>query len=59
LKAIKKVIRKIVNSYKKISEVIIKFARKKFPQSCVFNILKRNNLIPPNEVIIKHNISNL
>jgi len=33
--------------------------RKKFPQSWVFNILKRESAIPPNEEIIRHNISNV
>ena len=29
---------------------------KKFPQSWVLNILKRESIIPPNEEIIRHNI---
>ena len=33
--------------------------RKKFPQSWVFNILKRESTIPPNEEIIRHNICNV
>ena len=33
--------------------------RKKFPQSWVFNILKRESTIPPNEKIIRHNICNV
>jgi len=33
--------------------------RKKFPQSWVFNILKKESTIPPNEEIIRHNIFNL
>ena len=32
--------------------------RKKFPQSWVFNILKKS-AIPPNEEIIRHNIFNV
>ena len=32
--------------------------RKKFPQSWVFNILKRESTIPPNDEIIRHNICN-
>ena len=32
---------------------------KKFPQSWVFNILKRESTIPPNEEIIKHNVCNV
>ena len=47
------------NSYKKISEVVTKSTRKKFPQSWVFNILKRESAIPPNEEIIRHNIYNI
>ena len=31
----------------------------KFPQSCVFNILKRESTIPPNEETIRHNICNV
>ena len=54
-----KILRKKVNTYKKIAEVDIKSTRKKFPQSWVFNILKRENTIPPNEEIIRHNICNV
>ena len=36
-----------------------KFTRKKFPQSWVFNILKRESTNPPNEEIIIHNICNV
>ena len=54
-----KVLRKKGNSYKKISEVVTKSTRKKFPQSWVFNILKRESTIPPNEEIIRHNICNV
>ena len=36
-----KILRKKGNSYKKISEIVAKSTRKKFPQSWVFNILKR------------------
>ena len=32
---------------------------KKFPQSWVFNILKRESTIPSNEEIIRHNICNV
>ena len=39
-------------------EVVTKSTRKKFPQSWVFNILKRESTIPPNEEVIRHNISN-
>ena len=54
-----KILRKKGNSYKKISEVITKSTRKKFAQSWVFNILKRESTIPPNEEIIRHNICNV
>ena len=47
------------NSYKKISEVVTKSTRKKFPQSWVFNILKRESFIFPNDEIIRHNICNV
>ena len=47
------------NSYKSISEKVTKATRKKIPQSWVFNILKRENTIPPNEEIIRHNICNV
>ena len=53
-----KILRKKGNSYKKISEVITKSTRKKFPQSWVFNILKRESTIPSNDEIIRHNICN-
>ena len=43
----------------KIAEVVTKSTRKKFAQSWVFNILKRESSIPPNEEIIRHNISNV
>ena len=36
-----------------------KFTRKKFPKSWVFNILKRESTIPPNDEIIRHNICNI
>ena len=51
-----KILRRKGNSYKKISEIITKSTRKKFPQSWVFNILKRESTISPNEEIIRHNI---
>ena len=54
-----KILRKKDNSYKIISEVVSKSTRKKFPQSWVFNILKRESSIPPNEAIIRHNICNV
>jgi len=54
-----KILRKKGNSYKNISEVVTKSTRKKFPQSWVFNILKRESTIPPNEEIIRHNICNV
>ena len=44
---------------KKISEVVTKSTRKKFPQSWVFNILKRENTILTNEEIIRYNICNV
>ena len=53
-----KILRKKGNSYKSISEKVTKATRKKFPQSWVFNILKRESTIPSNEEIIKHNICN-
>ncbi len=53
-----KILRKKGNSYKSISEKVTKATRKKFPQSWVFNILKRESTIPPNEEIIRHNICN-
>ena len=54
-----KILRKKDNSYKIISEKVTKSTRKKFPQSWVFNILKRESTIPPNEEIIRHNICNV
>ena len=54
-----KILRKKGNSYKKISEIITKSTRKKFPQSWVFNILKRENTILTNEEIIRYNICNV
>ena len=53
-----KILRKKGKSYKKISEVVTKSTRKKFPQSWVFNILKRESSIPPNDTILIHNICN-
>ena len=47
------------NSYKSISEKVTKATRKKFPKSWVFNILKRESTILPNEEIIRHNICNV
>ena len=52
-------LRKKGNSYKSISEKVTKATRKKFPQSWVFNILKRESTIPSNEEIIRHNICNV
>ena len=54
-----KILRKKDNSYKIISEKVTKSTRKKFAQSWLFNILKRESSIPPNEVIIRHNICNV
>lgn len=54
-----KILRKKGKSYKKISEVVTKSTRKKFPQFWVFNILKRESTILPNEEIIRHNICNV
>jgi DNA invertase Pin-like site-specific DNA recombinase len=54
-----KILRKKGSSYKKISEVITKSTRKKFPQSWVFNILKRESAILSNEEIIRQNICNV
>ena len=54
-----KVLRKKGNSYKKIVEVVTKLPCRKFAQSWVFNILKRESTIPPNEEIIRHNICNV
>ena len=46
-------------SSKSIYEKVTKATRKKFPQSRVLNILKRESTIPPNEEIVRHNICNL
>jgi hypothetical protein len=54
-----KILRKKGNSYKSISEKVTKTTCKKFPQSGVFNILKRESAIPPNEEIIRYNICNV
>ena len=54
-----KILRKKGKTYKKIAEVVTKSTRKKFPQSWVFNILKRESSIPPNEEIIRNNICNV
>ena len=54
-----KILRKKGNSYKSISEKVTKATRKTFPQSWVFNILKRESTIPPNEEIFRHNICNV
>ena len=51
-----KILRKKGNPYKSISEKVTKATRKKFSQSWVFNILKRESTISPNEEIIRHNI---
>ena len=51
-----KILRKKGNSYKSISEIVTRSTKKKFPQSWVFNILKRESTIPPNEEIIRLNI---
>ena len=51
-----KILRKKDNFYKIISEKVTKSTRKKFAQSWMFNILKRESYIPPNEAIIRHNI---
>ena len=53
-----KILRKTGNSYKKIAEVVTKSTRKKFAQSWVFNILKRESTIPPNDFVLIHNIAN-
>ena len=53
-----KILRKKDNSYKIISEKVTKSTRKKFAQSWVFNILKRESSIPPNDTILIHNICN-
>ena len=54
-----KILRNRGSSYKKIAEVVTKSTRKKFPQSWIFNILKRESSILPNEEIIRHNICNV
>tara|TARA_B100001250_G_C19740370_1_gene762764 strand:- start:711 stop:1007 length:297 start_codon:yes stop_codon:yes gene_type:complete len=54
-----KILRKKGNSHKSISEKVTKATRKKFPQSWVINIFKRESTIPPNEEIIRHNIFNV
>jgi hypothetical protein len=54
-----KILRNRGNSYKKIIEVVTKSTRKKFAQSWVFNILKRESTIPPNEEVIRQNICNV
>lgn len=54
-----KILRKKGKSYKNISEVVTKSTRKKFTQSWVFNIKKREGIIPPNEEIIRHNFCNV
>jgi len=54
-----KILRKKKNYYKSISKKATKETRKKFAQSWVFNILKRESTIPPNEEIIRHNICNV
>ena len=42
-----------------MASVVTKSTRKKFAQSWVFNILKRQSTIPPNEEIIRYNICNV
>ena len=54
-----KLLRKKGNSYQKISKIITKSTRKKFPQSWVFNILKRENTISSNDTIHIHNACNV
>ena len=54
-----KILRNKGNTYKKISEIVTRSTKKKFPQSWVFNILKRESSIPPNDNIIIHNICNV
>ncbi len=46
-----------IRRLKKIDTASI--VNKKFPQSWVFNILKRESIIPSNEEIIRHNICNV
>jgi hypothetical protein len=48
-----KILRKKKNSYKSISKKATKATRKKFAQSWVFNNLKRESTILPNEEIIR------
>ena len=48
----------ITEGDKKIAEVVTKSTRKKFPQSWVFNILKRESTIPPNDSVIIYNLKN-
>ena len=47
-----KLLRDEGKTYRIISEEVTKSTRKKFPQSWVFNILKKESFIPPNEEII-------
>jgi hypothetical protein len=54
-----KILRMKGNAYKSIFEKVTKATRNKFPQSRVFNILKRDSTIPPNEEIFRHNICNV
>ena len=51
--------RKKEYSYKKIFEIVTKSTCKKFSQSLVFNILKRESTTPPNEEIIRRSICNV
>jgi len=53
-----KLLKKKGNSYKKISEVVTKSTKKKFAQSWVFNILKREETIPSNDSVIIYNLKN-
>ena len=53
-----KILRQKGNSYKSIFEKVTKATPKKFLQSWVFNFLKRENTIPPNEEVIRQNICN-
>ncbi len=53
-----KILRK-KNFYKKIFEVITKSTCNKFPQSWIFNILKKESSFLLNEEIIRHNICNV
>ena len=43
----------------RFAEIDTKSTRKKFSQSWVFNILKSESTISPNEKIIRHNIFNV